>query len=542
MSKIVECVPNFSCGRDEKIIESLVASVRNTRGCTVVDVDPGKSTNRTVLTFFGDEKSVIDGAFNLCASALEMIDMSTHTGEHPRMGAVDVCPFIPVSNCTMDDCVEISKRFAERCGSELGIPMYLYEHSQTREYRKMLPQIREGQYEALAQRIVTDKWKPDFGPAKFIPSYGATVTGARMFLIAYNVNVLGTKEHCHRIALDVRTAGRGPGKEGKFQDVKGIGWYVDEYNMAQVSLNLNNYKVTGIHTVFEECKAIAQSLNVACVGSELVGLVPLESILDAADYYIQKENLFIVDEKQKVKLAIERLGLSSCTNFDPEKRIVEYLVNKPRDEPLVQSTVRSFVNQVGARTAAPGGGSVSALIAALGASLGSMAAWLTYGKRRFEAEENVIRENLPALNDAMGNLTDLVDDDTNAFSEYMDARKLPKSTEQEQKEREDAMQRGLQTAVKVPLRVMEVVDACWTPLTNLAPHTNPGCKSDVQVGARALEVGSWGAYQNVLINLGDIADERYTEDIKQRAGVLYKRAKGSSEAILESLEQRSSKL
>jgi glutamate formiminotransferase len=294
--KIVECVPNFSEGRNENVIEEIAEAIRQTPGCVLLDVDPGKSTNRTVYTFVGEPSAVVQGALNAARVARKLIDMRHHKGEHPRIGALDVCPFVPVANVTMDECVECAKEFARRASEELGIPVYLYEFAQPLEYRKKLSQIREGEYEGLAEKIKKPEWKPDYGPAEFIPEWGATVAGARNFLIAYNVNILGTKEQAHRIALNIREAGRGPNEPGLFKEVRAIGWWVEEYNMAQVSINLTNFKVTPPHIVFEEIKRQAAKLKVGVVGSELVGLIPLEAILMAAEYYIERENLFILDE------------------------------------------------------------------------------------------------------------------------------------------------------------------------------------------------------------------------------------------------------
>ncbi|MFW6276642.1 MAG: glutamate formimidoyltransferase, partial [Bacteroidota bacterium] len=302
MRKIVECVPNFSEGRNKEVIDAIAKAISDTPGCNLLDVDPGASTNRTVYTFVGNPDSVVEGAFNAAKVAKELIDMTGHSGEHPRMGAMDVCPFVPVANVTMDECVECAKKFGKKAGEELGIPLYLYEEAAEKDYRKKLPQIRKGEYEAMKDKIVQPEWKPDFGPAEFVPSWGATATGARFFLIAYNVNLLGTNNQAHRIALNLREAGRGDDNPGRLKEVKGMGWWVDEYNMAQGTFNLTNYKVTPMHVVFEEFKRDAEALNLATAGSELVGLIPLEAMIMAADYYIEKENLFIIDEDQKIKL------------------------------------------------------------------------------------------------------------------------------------------------------------------------------------------------------------------------------------------------
>ena len=290
MRKLVECVPNFSERRNPEIIEAIADAIRKTAGCTLLDVDPGKSTNRTVYTFVGSPEAVVEGALASARVARRLIDMRQHSGEHPRMGAMDVCPFIPVANTTMEECAEISKTFAKRCAEELGIPLYLYEYAQDVEYRKHLPQIREGEYEAIPDRITKPEWKPDFGPAEFVPEWGATATGARFFLVAYNVNVLGTKEQAHRIALNIREQGRGEGEPGRLQAVKAIGWWVDEYNMAQVSMNLDNFHITPPHVAFEEVAKDARELNLAVAGSEIVGLIPLQAMLMAAEFYMAKEH------------------------------------------------------------------------------------------------------------------------------------------------------------------------------------------------------------------------------------------------------------
>ncbi len=536
--KIVECVPNFSEGRDKEVIDAIARAIDGVDGVQVLDVDPGKSTNRTVYTFVGDPESIVEGALAGAGVARERIDMRRQTGEHPRMGAMDVCPFVPVAGVTMEECVEISKRFAQRMADELGVPMYLYEHSQEAEHRKKLPQIRKGEYEGLAEKIVQPEWKPDYGPARLVPEWGATVTGARFFLIAYNINILGTNNQAHRIALDLREAGRGPNQPGRFKELKGLGWWVDEFNMAQCSFNLNNYHVTTPHEVFEATKEIAASLNVGVAGSELVGLIPLEAVLLAAEYYMKKENLFILDEDQKVKLAIDRLGLSSISPFDPRKRIIEYIISEEPDEPLAGMSTRGFIESVNARTSAPGGGSASAAVAAIGAGLGSMVAKLTYGVRRFEHLEGKLREVIPTLHQATMDLIPMIDADTEAFNDFVDAMRLPKSTQEEKKERLEKMQAGLKKAIQVPLRTMQIGDAAWDAMIETARHGNMASKSDVQVGARALEVGIWGAYQNVLINMKDIEDSSYIEETTAEAEKMKDRAVEKRDEILEILDSR----
>jgi glutamate formiminotransferase/formiminotetrahydrofolate cyclodeaminase len=538
MRKIVECVPNFSEGRNKEVIEAIADAIRKTPGCTLLDVDPGRSTNRTVYTFVGEPNAVVEGALNGARVARKLIDMRNHRGEHPRIGALDVCPFVPVSNVTMEECVECAKEFGRRAAEELGIPIYLYEYAQPLDYRKKLPQIREGEYEGLPEKIVLPEWKPDFGPAEFIPEWGATVTGARFFLIAYNVNIIGTKEQAHRIALNIREAGRGPNEPGMFKEVKAIGWWVEEYNMAQISINFTNYKVTPPHIVFEEIKRQAQQLKVAVVGSELVGLIPLEAMLMAAEYYIQNEDLFILEEEQKIKLAVNRLGLDSISKFEPNKRIIEYLVKYERNEPLASSTVRDFIQKIADRTPAPGGGSASASIAAIGAALGCMVAQLTYGVRKFENLTDALRKIIPPLYFGTRELIGMIDEDTNAFNDYMQALRLPKNTKEEQEIRDKAIQEGLKKAIEVPLKTMQLADKCWDALLEVAKIGNIASKSDVEVGAKALETGIWGAYRNVLINLPSISDKDYVQRVSTIAEEINKRAQNNLNQVIEIIKSR----
>ncbi|MCX7877093.1 MAG: glutamate formimidoyltransferase [Ignavibacteria bacterium] len=521
MRKIIECVPNISEGRDENIISACAEAVRSVDGVSLLDIDPGKSTNRTVFTFVGEPDSVVEAAYRFAKTAYEMIDMTKHKGEHPRLGAVDVVPFVPVSGVTMEECVECSKKFGKRVGEELGIPVYLYEEASHNPLRKSLKQIRAGEYEGLKDKITKKEWKPDFGPQKFLPKHGATVTGARFFLIAYNVNILGTKEQAHRIALNIREQGRGPKEPGRLKAIKAIGWYVQEYNMAQVSVNIDNYKITPPHVVFEECIKDAKAIKVAVAGSELVGLIPLEAMLMAAEYYIKKENLFIIDEKQKIRLAVERLGLNAVSPFIPEKRIIEYMLDR-KSEPLASMSVRNFTELVGSRTSAPGGGSVSALISSLGAALGAMMGWMSYGSRKFEHLDSKMRKLIPPLDEAMRKLIPMIDADTEAFNDYMSAMKMPKETEKERKIRHEKMQEGLKKAIEVPLNVMRTANSCWGSIIEMAKFGNINSSSDLLVGAKCLESGIYGAYRNVEINLPQIEDKKYKASITKEANEILK--------------------
>jgi glutamate formiminotransferase/formiminotetrahydrofolate cyclodeaminase len=536
MKKIVECVPNFSEGSNRETIDAIAEAIQDTPGCILLDVDPGKSTNRTVYTFVGDPDAVVQGALNSARVAKERIDMRTHKGEHPRMGAMDVCPFIPVANVSMDECVEIAKTFGRLAAEELGVPIFLYEAAADHDYRRKLPHVRQGEYEGLAARLIDKRWKPDFGPATFVPRWGATATGARSFLIAYNVNILGTSNQAHRIALNLREAGRGPDKPGRLKAVKGMGWFVDEYNLAQVTANLNDYQVTPIHTLFEAVKKEAAALNVGVAGSEVVGLVPLASILMAADYYIEKEGLFILDEDQKIRLAIERLGLNSVAPFDPKEKIIEYRVADKPDEPLAGLSLRAFIGEVAARSSAPGGGSVSAALAAMGAGLGAMVAKLTYGVRKFESVEAQMRQSIVPLHDAVTQLIPMIDADTTAFNDFMDALRLPKGNPAERAERSKRMQAGLKKAADIPLSTMKIGDGAWDALCVVARFGNPASRSDVEVGAKALEAGIWGAYKNVMINVADVTDEDFKRRVTREADAIVNRAARKMNQVLAILE------
>ena len=538
MDRIVECVPNFSEGRDRGVIDAIAKSIQDTPGCVLLDVDAGRSTHRTVYTFVGDPCAVVEGALAAARVARARIDMRTHAGEHPRLGALDVCPFVPVAGVTMDDCVACAREFGRRAAEELGIPVYLYEAASSREHRKSLSQIRAGEYEGLAERIRRAEWAPDFGPAELVPAWGATVTGARGFLIAYNVNVLGTKEQAHRIALDVREQGRGPDQLGRLRAVKAIGWWVEEYNLAQVSMNLDDHTITPLHAAYEACVEQARGLNVGIAGSEIVGLVPRQAILGAADYYIARENLLMVDEGQKIRLAVQRLGLSSVAPFDPGKRIIEYLLDAAGSQPLAGMTVRKFIEVLGSRAPAPGGGSASALMASLGAALGAMMGWTTYGRRKFEEKDAVMRRAIPPLHRAMTELVPMIDADTRAFNDYMAALGLPAHTPAEAEERARALQASLKRAVEVPLATMRLADACWDALEELAAHGNLASSSDLEVGAKGLEAGIWGAGRNVLTNLDALEDAGFQAQARRDAQEMAARAQERFARVMEILEAR----
>ncbi|XP_040888250.1 formimidoyltransferase-cyclodeaminase isoform X2 [Toxotes jaculatrix] len=464
--------------------------------------------------------------------------MSKHSGEHPRTGALDVCPFIPVQNVTMDDCVRCANIFGQKVAELLQVPVYLYGEAARTDTRRSLPSVRAGEYEALPEKLKRAEWAPDFGPATFVPSWGATVTGARKFLIAYNVNLIATKEQAHRIALDIREQGRGKDQPGLLRKVQGMGWYLEEANLAQVSTNILDYELTPLHTVYQEICRDAEDLNLPVVGSQIVGLIPLKALLDSADFYIDRDRLFIMEEEHKVRLVISKLGLDSLGPFSPKERIIEYMVRSQEDRRLASLSLQQFVQSVGARTPAPGGGSVSAAVAALGAALGAMVGQMTYGKRQFEHLDGVMRRLIPPFHQAMNDLLLMVDSDSSAFNSYMAALKMPKMTAEEIQRREAALQEGLQRAVGVPLALAERISVLWPSLKEIVIYGNMACKSDAQVAAKALETAVFGAYYNIMINLKDITDDAFTVATQKRASALLQEAKDGAAAVLSAAEER----
>ncbi|XP_012508162.1 PREDICTED: formimidoyltransferase-cyclodeaminase isoform X2 [Propithecus coquereli] len=539
MSQLVECVPNFSEGNNQEVIDAISQAISQTPGCVLLDVDAGPSTNRTVYTFVGRPDRVVEGALSAARVASRLIDMSRHRGEHPRMGALDVCPFIPVRGVGMDECVLCAEAFGQRLAEELHVPVFLYGEAARTASRRSLPAIRAGEYEALPEKLKQAEWAPDFGPSSFVPSWGATATGARKFLIAFNINLLSTKEQAHRIALNLREQGRGQDQPGRLKKLQAIGWYLDEKNLAQVSTNLLDFEVTALHTVYEETCREAQELSLPVVGSQLVGLVPLKALLDAAAFYCDRENLFVLEEEHRLRLVVNRLGLDSLSPFHPEERVIEYLVPDRRPErSLVDKSLCAFVRGVGARSAVPGGGSVAAAAAAMGAALASMVGLMTYGRRQFEHLDAAMRRLIPPFHAAAAELTALVDADAQAFASYLEAMKLPKSTPEERDRRAAALQEGLRQAVSVPLALAETVASLWPALRELALCGNLACRSDLQVAAKALETGVFGAYFNVLVNLKDITDDAFKDQTRQRISSLLQEAKTQAALVLDCLEAR----
>jgi glutamate formiminotransferase/formiminotetrahydrofolate cyclodeaminase len=559
MQPIIECVPNFSEGRNLQTIKTITDAIETVEGIRLLDVDPGKATNRTVVTFVGSPDDVIEAAFRGIAKAAEVINMQNHSGEHPRMGATDVCPLIPISGISMEETAVYAQKLAKRVAEELSIPTYLYESAQTNAARNNLSVIRAGEYEGFFEKIKLPEWAPDYGKAEMNATAGATVIGARDFLIAYNIN-LNTKSTriANRIAFDVREAGRvkregNPysGKimndeqgepiriPGKLKAVKAIGWYIEEYNMAQISMNLTNYKITPLHVAFEETRKAADDRGVRVTGSELVGLIPLQPMLDAGKYFLEKQGMSSgVSEAELVDCAIRSMGLNELGSFDPKKKIIEYLLRDDKQSRLVNMSVRGFVNETASDCAAPGGGSISALTGAMGAALGTMVANLSAIKKGWEdrvGEFSPWAEQGQLLKDK---LVALVDEDTRAFDAIMSAFGLPKDTAEQVVIRKQAIQDASKYATEVPYRTMQTAYECLPLLKQMAEHGNPNSLSDVGVGALCIKTAVRGAWLNVLINAQGLADKPWADNIVAEAKALLAKNHVACDEIILGIEAK----
>jgi glutamate formiminotransferase/formiminotetrahydrofolate cyclodeaminase len=522
MARLVECVPNFSEGRDKSVIDAIARAISAVSGVRLLDVDPGADTNRTVYTFVGEPKAVAEAAFRCAIAASELIDMAKHAGAHPRMGALDVCPIVPVSGVTMDECVQVARALGQRLAEALALPVYFYEHAATRPERRNLADIRAGEYEGLAAKLADPAWRPDAGPAKFNARIGATAVGAREFLIAYNVN-LNTREQrlANEVALNIREAGRlkrdakgvvmkdAVGQElrvpGRLKAVKAIGWYIEQYRQAQVSINLLSYRTTPLHLVYEAAREEAEKLGLVVTGSEIVGLTPLEPLVAAGRYFLQRHGRSIgMPERELVEVAIQSLGLSQLAPFDPDKRIIEYAVRMPR--PLVAMTVERFVDEVSSSSPTPGGGSVAALAGGLGAALAAMVANLTVGKKGYEAawgSSCALAERAQALKAA---LLAAVDDDTKAFDGVLAAMRLPKGTDAETRARTEAIAAAYEKATSVPLATARLCLAAIELAEEAARTGNRNSASDAGVGALLAKAGLEAAILNVRTNLPSVRE------------------------------------
>jgi glutamate formiminotransferase/formiminotetrahydrofolate cyclodeaminase len=557
LKQIIECVPNFSEGNNPEIIKQITNAISSVEGAKLLHVDMGKATNRTVVTFAGTPEAVVEAAFLGIQKAAELIDMRQHKGEHPRMGATDVCPFVPVANISMEECAEWSKKLAEKVGKELNIPVYLYEEAQSNKNRSNLSVIRAGEYEGFAEKIKLPEWKPDFGPAELPLKHGATVIGARDFLIAYNIN-LNTKSTrlANRIAFDVREAGRvkregNPisGKvvndangepvriPGSLKSVKAIGWYIEEYGMAQISMNLTNYKITSVHQAFDEVCKKADERGIRVTGSELVGLLPLQTLLDAGKHYLNKQGRSIgVSEKELIDIAIQSLGLNQLSEFKPNERIIEYVLKNDSKKQLVDLTVTDFINETASDSPAPGGGSVSALCATLGISLGAMVANLSADKRGWEDRTQEFSEWAVKAQTLKDQLLYLIDEDTNAFNGIMNAFQLPKNTDEEKSLRSAEIEKASIYATEIPLKTMKVAYQCIDTLKYMVEKGNPNSITDAGVGLLCIKTAVRGAYFNVMVNAKGLKNKDIAKQMADDAKAILKDNHSRIDEILQKLE------
>lgn len=561
MKQLIECVPNFSEGRNPEIIEQVADVIRHAEGVTLLDVDPGATTNRTVVTFVGTPDAVVEAAFSLIAKCQELIDMRNHHGDHPRFGATDVCPFVPVANITMEETAEYAHKLAKRVGEELKIPVYCYENAAFEEKRRNLANCRAGEYEALKERISTKEWKPDFGPSKFnesVAKSGATAIGARDFLIAvnYNLNTTSTRR-ANAIAFDVREKGR-PRREGNpitgkilkdengnpvmqpgtLKGTKAIGWYIAEYGIAQVSMNITNTNVTPLHVAFDEVCEKAAKRGVRVTGAEIVGLVPKKVLIDAAKYYLAKQHRSLgIDEKEMVKIAVKSMGLDDLKPFNAEEKVIEYLLEKEDTTPkLVDMTCTGFANETAAESPAPGGGSISAYMGALGAALGTMVANLSSHKPGWDAQWNYFSQWAEKGQAVKDQLLALVDEDTNAFNVIMNAFGMPKGTAEEKAARKQAIQDATKYATEVPMRTVETSFKVFEICEAMIKKGNPASVSDAGVGVLCARAAIHGAYLNVKINASSLEDKEYAEMMINKAHEYVVKADRIEKSLLKKTE------
>ena len=542
MQQIIECVPNFSEGNDLNIIKQITDQIESVEGVRLLNVDPGKATNRTVVTLVGNPEAVIEAAFLGIKKAGELIDMSKHKGEHPRMGATDVCPLIPIANISMEETAKYAQQLAERVGKELLIPVYLYEGAQPDKSRNNLSVIRAGEYEGFFKKIKQPEWKPDFGPAEFDAKRGGTVIGARDFLVAYNINLNTTStRRANAIAFDVREAGRNVEENGKkvnkpgtLKSVKAIGWFIEEYGVAQISMNLTNINIVPVHIAFDEVCKKADARGIRVTGSELVGLVPLKSLTDAGKYFLQKQKRSIgVSEKELIKIAVKSMGLDELGTFKAEERVIEYLLKNSADSKLVNMTLSDFANETASESPAPGGGSIAAYVGALGVSLVTMVANLSSHKKgwdeRWEEFSNWAEKGEKIKNE----LVNLVDADTKAFNKIMEAFGLPKSTDDEKNTRTNAIQEATKFAIEIPFQVMTASYNSMEVIKAMAEIGNPNSVSDAGVGALCARSAVMGAFMNVRINTNGYNDKVYVAETLKRGKEIENKAIALEEEILK---------
>lgn len=534
MKQLIECVPNFSEGRNPAILKQITDTIESVAGVKLIDVDPGAATNRTVVTFVGEPEAVIEAAFQAIRKACEVIDMSRHSGEHPRMGATDVCPLIPIANISMEETAEWARRLGERVGRELDLPIYLYEAAASSPARQNLADIRAGEYEALREKLANPIWKPDFGPAKFNAKSGATVIGARDFLIAYNVNLNTTSvRRANSVAFDVREKGRvlndpdgKPMKDalgephrqpGTLKGVKAIGWFIEEYGIAQISMNITDARATPLHLAFEECCKSADRRGMRVTGSELVGLVPLNSILEAGRYFLKKQQRSVgVSESELIKIAVKSMGLDELSPFDPQQKIIEYNLEKgdsANAKKLIKLDLVSFADETASESPAPGGGSISAYVGALGASLATMVANLSSHKRGWDDQWEEFSNAAESGQKIKNALIRTVDEDTDAFTLIMEAFGLPKNTPEEKAARKAAIQAGTRKAIEVPFKVMQLAFESFPLIKQMVETGNPNSVTDAGVGALCARTAVRGAFMNIQVNATGLDDKAFAAQV-----------------------------
>jgi len=557
MARLIECVPNFSEGRDMNIIKQITNEIEKVEGIKLLDVDPGKATNRTVVTFVGEPEAVIEAAFAAVKKAAELIDMSQHKGEHPRFGATDVLPLIPISGISMEETVVFAHKLGERIGNELGIPIYCYESAAKHEIRKNLATVRAGEYEGLKEKLAKPEWKPDFGPAIFNPRTGAIALGARDFLVAYNVNLNTTSvRRANAIAYDVREKGRvkreGDSLTGKIvkdssgnpvytpgtlKSVKAIGWFIKEYGIAQISINLTNISVTPVHIAFDEICKMAEKRGVRVTGSELVGLVPLKAMLDAGKYFLKKQKRSVgVSDAELIKIAVKSIGLDELAKFNPREKIIEYKLQNAETTKLVDLSLIDFIEETASESPAPGGGSISAAMGAMGMALGTMVANLSSHKKgwddKWEKFSNYAEQGKILQNE----LLTLIDADTQAFNRIMEAFSLPKNSDSEKEARKKAIQAATLNAIEIPLKTMEIASKGFYLMFILVKIGNPNSVSDAGVGAIALRSCILGAWLNVKINAAGFEDKTVVKPILKHAQDIAENAIKTETEILNEIE------
>ncbi len=560
--QLIECVPNISEGRDLEKINSIAKSVETIDGVKLLDVDTGAATNRTVITFVGEPKQVIKAAFVLIKKAQELIDMSKHSGAHSRFGATDVCPLVPISGITIEETAKYAQQLGERVGKELGIPVYLYENAATEEKRKNLASCRSGEYEGLKKKLVDPSWKPDFGPAEFnqsVEKSGAIAISARDFLIAYNVNLNSTStRRANAIAFDIREAGRvkregNPitGKKvidkdgntvripGKLKAVKGIGWFIEEYGIAQISYNLTNISITSMHKAFDETCKSAEKRGLRVTGSELIGLIPLQAMLDAGDFYLKRQQRSLgISDKEKIMIAVKSLGLDDLKPFNPDEKIIEYVLKDKSKKQLIDLSLTDFAEETAGESMAPGGGSISAYVGTLGVSLGTMVANLSANKRGWDDRWEEFSKWAEKGQAYKNKLLALVDEDTNAFNKIIEGFRMPKSTDKEKDARALAIQNATKYATEVPFMVMETAQQSMEVMLEMTKKGIQNSLSDAGVGALCARTAVYGAYFNVRINAKDIKDKAFADDILQRAKIVFDKAVKTEQEIIDFINDK----